>query len=57
MKKFFWDNPYQSSSANAGGNGVYNVVVFESTIAYSFAGGQESDQATVNDIPNFRFED
>jgi Ser-tRNA(Ala) deacylase AlaX len=51
MKKVFWDNPYQTelNTRVAYVNG--NQVLFEETIAYSFAGGQESDRATVNNIP------
>ena len=28
-----------------------NDVIFEATIAFSFAGGQESDKATINELP------
>jgi Ser-tRNA(Ala) deacylase AlaX len=50
MKKIFWDNPYQHelNTRVSAVNG--NQVLFEETIAYSFAGGQESDKATVNNI-------
>ena len=51
MKKIFWENPYQSKlntkiSAIDGNN-----ILLQETIAYSFAGGQESDKATINGIP------
>ncbi len=51
VKKLFWDDPYQRELTTkvAGVNG--NQLLFEETIAYSFAGGQESDKATVNGIP------
>lgn len=59
MRKVFWDNPYQTHLRTqvVAVNG--NELLFESTIAYSFAGGQESDKATVNGIPilNSRRED
>jgi len=51
MIKVFWENPYQTilKTKVAAVNG--NEVLFDATIAYSFAGGQESDKATVNGIP------
>ncbi|MBM3893884.1 alanyl-tRNA editing protein [Candidatus Dependentiae bacterium] len=51
MKKIFCDNPYQHTlhTSVASIDGV--EVIFNETIAYSFAGGQESDKATVNGIP------
>ncbi len=51
MRKVFWDNPYQTqlNTKVAAVNG--NELLFDETIAYSFAGGQESDKATVNGIP------
>ena len=51
MKKIFWANPYQNilETTVASVNGA--DVVFHETIVYSFAGGQESDKATVNNIP------
>jgi Ser-tRNA(Ala) deacylase AlaX len=50
MEKMFWEDPYLQKfhTKVAAVNG--NEVVFESTIAYSFAGGQESDKAWVNGI-------
>lgn len=51
MKKIFWDNPYQTHLRTQVESVQDNEIVFESTIAYSFAGGQESDKATVNGIP------
>ena len=51
MKKIFWENPYQSHLRTQVDSVHNNEIVFESTIAYSFAGGQESDKATINGIP------
>lgn len=50
MHKVFWDNPYQTTLTTKVASVNSNVVLFEETIAYSFAGGQESDFATINDI-------
>lgn len=51
MNKIFWENPYQCTLKTqvVAVNG--NNLLFADTIAYSFAGGQESDTAWVNDIP------
>lgn len=51
MKKVFWDNPYQTELETrvAAVNG--NEILFDETIIFSFCGGQESDKATVNEIP------
>jgi Ser-tRNA(Ala) deacylase AlaX len=59
MKKIFWDNPYQSHLNTEVEQVNGNEVLFKETIAYSFAGGQESDKATVNGIPilNSRMQD
>ncbi len=51
MKKVFWDNPYQTSLTTHVVSVHGNEVLFDATIAYSFAGGQESDHGTVNGIP------
>ena len=51
MKKVFWENPYQSKLITKIAAIHGNEILFEDTIAYSFAGGQESDTATVNSIP------
>lgn len=50
MKKVFWDNPYQTKLHTQVQQVNGNELLFESTIAYSFAGSQESDKATVNGI-------
>lgn len=59
MRKVFWENPYQTTLETTVASINGNEVVFEDTIAYSFAGGQESDKATINGIPvlNSRMED
>ncbi len=51
MRKVFWEDPYQHTLRTkvAAVNG--NEVVFTSTVAYSFSGGQASDIATVNGLP------
>jgi len=51
MKKVFWDNPYQQNLTTKVVSVDGDKVLFEETIAYSFAGGQESDKAFVNGIP------
>lgn len=51
MKKMFWDDPYQRELVTRIAQINGDHVLFEETIAYSFAGGQESDTATVNGIP------
>lgn len=51
MKKVFWNNPYQTKLDTRVSRVDGNQVLFEETIVYSFAGGQESDNATVNNIP------
>ncbi len=50
MKKIFWDNPYQHTLKTSVASINGPEVVFNETIAFSFAGGQESDKATVNGI-------
>ena len=51
MCKVFWDNPYQTTLTTTVFLINGNEVLFEETIAYSFAGGQESDKATINGMP------
>jgi len=51
MRKVFWDNPYQASLTTTVRSVVGNRVLLEETIAFSFSGGQESDKATINDMP------
>lgn len=50
MRKIFWDDPYQTKLTTTVSSVNGNEVLFEETIAYSFAGGQESDRATINGI-------
>lgn len=51
MKKVFWEYPYQTSLETCVTSVDGNTVLFLETIAYSFAGGQESDKAFVNGMP------
>ncbi len=48
MKKVFWENPYQHTLTTHVTSVDGNTVLFDATIVYSFAGGQESDTAWVN---------
>lgn len=51
MRKVFWENPYEHTLTAKVASVDGNKVLFTDTIAYSFAGGQESDKAWVNGIP------
>lgn len=51
MRKVFWENPYQHSLVTKVDSVDGNRIIFTDTIAYSFAGGQESDKAFINGIP------
>lgn len=50
MRKVFWENPYQKSLITHVASVSGNQVLFDATIIYSFAGGQENDKATVNGL-------
>lgn len=50
MRKVFWDDPYQQTLTTKVVSVDGNQVLFESTIAFSFSGGQESDKATINGL-------
>lgn len=50
MRKVFWDNPYQTELVTKVLSIEGNKVLFEQTIAYSFAGGQENDRAWIDDM-------
>lgn len=50
MQKIFWENPYQQTLETRVAEVQGNKILFDATIAYSFAGGQESDKAWVNGI-------
>jgi len=50
MKKVFWDNPYQHMLTTTVASVDGERILFDATIIYSFAGGQESDKAWVNGI-------
>jgi len=51
MQKVFWDNPYQDTLTTKVVSVDGTRILLEKTIAYSFAGGQESDKAFINNIP------
>jgi len=51
MKKIFWDDPYQHTLVTNVASVDGNQIVLQETIAYSFAGGQESDIAFINGLP------
>lgn len=51
MRKVFWDSPYQTILETTVTSVSGEEIVFNETIAFSFAGGQESDKATVDGIP------
>ncbi len=51
MRKVFWDNPYQTELKTRVKTLHGDEILLEETIAYAFSGGQESDRATVNDLP------
>ena len=51
MKKIFWENPYQTTLTTHVVSVDGNKLLFAETIAYSFAGGQESDKAFINEMP------
>ncbi len=51
MRKVFWDDPYQTTLTTKVVSVNRNKILFEETIAFSFSGGQESDKATVNNLP------
>lgn len=51
MRKVFWDNPYQQSLTTTITAIDGNRIRLAETIAFSFSGGQESDKATINELP------
>lgn len=51
MRRVFWDDPYQRTLRTKVAEVSGNRVLLEETIAFSFAGGQESDKATLNRLP------
>lgn len=50
MRKVFWDNPYQQRLNTHVSQIKDNRILFAETIAFSFSGGQESDEAYVNGL-------
>jgi Ser-tRNA(Ala) deacylase AlaX len=51
MRKVFWDNPYQTTLETTVDQVIGNQVLLKETIAFSFSGGQESDKASINQLP------
>lgn len=51
MRKVFWENPYQTTLTTTVAEVNASTIIFNETIAYSFAGGQESDKAFINGMP------
>jgi Ser-tRNA(Ala) deacylase AlaX len=51
MQKVFWENPYQQSLTTQIVSVCENRILLKETIAFSFSGGQESDQAFMNGMP------
>ncbi|MBS0186287.1 MAG: alanyl-tRNA editing protein [Proteobacteria bacterium] len=51
MHKTFWDDPYQKTLKTHVLSVLGNKVLLKETIAFSFSGGQESDNATLNGLP------
>ncbi len=50
MRKVFWDDPYQTSLKTKVADVIDDKILLDETIIFSFSGGQESDQATINKI-------
>lgn len=48
MQKFFWEDPYLTKLTSKVTQCSENGVILDRTIIYSFSGGQESDEATIN---------
>jgi 16S rRNA G966 N2-methylase RsmD len=51
MRKVFWDNPYQQSLITQVVSVEVNKILLAETIAFSFAGGQESDKGMIKNYP------
>jgi Ser-tRNA(Ala) deacylase AlaX len=51
MRKIFWEDPYQRTLTTKVASVEGSRVLLDGTIAFSFSGGQESDTATINDLP------
>jgi alanyl-tRNA synthetase len=50
VSKLFWDKPYLSELTTTVTSVSGNIVTLESTIAYAFSGGQQSDEGTINGL-------
>ena len=48
MWKIFWEDPYLTQLTSKITQCTENGVILDGTIIYSFSGGQESDEATIN---------
>jgi len=48
VRKIFWEDPYQTELTTTVTGVSGNVVTLKETIAYAFAGGQQSDDGTIN---------
>lgn len=51
MRKIFWEDPYQHNLTTTIAVVNGNQILPTETIAFSFSGGQESDRATINELP------
>lgn len=51
MRKVFWDDPYQHTLTTKVASISGHRILLEETIAFSFSGGQESDEGTINGLP------
>ncbi|ARN84160.1 alanyl-tRNA editing protein [Candidatus Nucleicultrix amoebiphila] len=50
MRKVFWENPYQKVLNTKVTSVTGNKILLAETIAFSFSGGQESDQTFINGL-------
>jgi alanyl-tRNA synthetase len=48
VRKIFWENPYQTTLSTIVKTVDKNIITLHETIAYAFAGGQQSDDGTIN---------
>ncbi|MCS5708694.1 alanyl-tRNA editing protein [Candidatus Berkiella cookevillensis] len=51
MQKIFWDEPYKKTLITRVSEVNFDRILLEETIAFSFSGGQESDEATIHGLP------
>ena len=50
VRKIFWDDPYQAELKTSVTGYSGNVVTLKETIPFTFSGGQQSDDGTINDF-------